>query len=104
LLEMGENIESRGNREKSSEEGFQSSAPSTTPISQNGKLFPCPEKYLLIRSQEFQPDQKNRVTLTVKAILEVTSSTSDCSTERLCLFLKLSRNLHFLSCLEFLCI
>uniref|UniRef100_A0A3B3S9L6 Neuronal vesicle trafficking associated 2 n=1 Tax=Paramormyrops kingsleyae TaxID=1676925 RepID=A0A3B3S9L6_9TELE len=101
MVKLGINLQDKGSKPASAEDGFQT-VPLITPLDVNHLQYPAPDKVVVKTRTEYQTDQKNKGKLKLPKVEELTISFNDGVSERLKVTILIVLALAFLACIVFL--
>ncbi|KAF4098241.1 neuronal vesicle trafficking-associated protein 2 [Onychostoma macrolepis] len=101
MVKLGSNLQDKGAKAVSVEDGFQN-VPLITPLDVTNLQYQAPDKVVVKTRTEYQTEQKNKAKLKVPKVEEFTISVTDGVSERLKVTILIILALAFLACIVFL--
>ncbi|KAG9265469.1 neuronal vesicle trafficking-associated protein 2 [Astyanax mexicanus] len=101
MVKLGSNLQDKGGKSSSAEDGFQT-VPLITPLDVTHLQYQPPDKVVVKTRTEYQTDQKNKAKLKVPKVEEFSISFTDGVSERLKVTILIVLALAFLACIVFL--
>ncbi|KAI7800594.1 neuronal vesicle trafficking-associated protein 2 [Triplophysa rosa] len=101
MVKLGTNLQDKGAKAVSVEDGFQN-VPLITPLDVTNLQYQAPDKAVVKTRTEYQTEQKNKAKLKVPKVEEFTISIADGVSERLKVTILIILALAFLACIVFL--
>ncbi|KAL7844710.1 neuronal vesicle trafficking-associated protein 2 [Colossoma macropomum] len=101
MVKLGSNLQDKGAKAVSVEDGFQN-VPLITPLDVSHLQYQAPDKVVVKTRTEYQTEQKNKAKLKVPKVEEFTISFTDGVSERLKVTILIVLALAFLACIVFL--